>query len=561
MAGPRESSSPALPPGGGAAAPPRARRARRWLTPLGLQGKLILGFAVLLLGGIGFTSWLFISSSQITLSGVLGEQARQLAQTLAAAAEGPYLETNPHKLHHLSKGLLHGRNIVLLVFSDAHGRPLAAESRDPAYAATCAQGLSTPTGTQGLMQVYRRGTPALGQFLEVSAPVISRTEGGGVRLLGYITVGVSQSSEQSEIQKATLLGVTVGSLVFLVSLPLASGMIRRLFMPIHQLLAATNRIAAGHYDAQISTNDRPDEIGTLSRSFNAMVQRIRNQRQRLREANDSLERANRELEQKVRQRTAELESANTRLTAEIAEKEDFLRAVSHDLNAPLRNIGGMAAMLLMKHRDRFDEDVVHRLERIQKNVEVETDLISELLELSRIKTRRQRMEPLDLGQLVEELAGVFEQDLQQREIELKIETRLPMVLGERARLRMVFQNLIDNAIKYMGNGPRRCIRIGYREPAGGEQGMEFYVADSGMGIDSEDLARVFRVFRRGKNSAAENVPGKGVGLATVKSIIETYDGRIRVESEAGKGSTFRFTLHKRFAAPARHDAGPQQEAA
>jgi signal transduction histidine kinase len=503
----------------------------------------------LLLGGIGFISWLLISSSRNTLSGLLGEQARQLAETLSAAAEAPYLEANSQKLHHLGKGLLHSRNIVLLVFSDAEGRPLATESRDPAYAELCAQAVSTPTGTQGLMQVYRRSTPALGEFLEVSAPVVSRTSEGGVRLLGYVTVGVSQGGEQSEIQKATLLGVTVGCLVFLVSLPLASGMIRRLFMPIQQLLIATNRIAAGQYDSRIDT-DRPDEIGILARAFNSMVLRIRDHQRRLRMANDELETANRELEQKVRQRTRELESANARLTAEIAEKEDFLRAVSHDLNAPLRNIGGMAAMLLMKYRDRFDEDVVHRLERIQKNVEVETGLIGELLELSRIKTRRQKMELVELDGLVEELAGILEEDLRQRGIELKVETRLPAIIGERARLRMVFQNLIDNAIKYMGSGAERRIRVGHRQALDGQEGIEFYVADTGMGIDREDLARVFRVFRRGKNSAVEKVPGKGVGLATVKSIIETYDGRIWVESEGGRGSTFRFTLHKRCAAAA-----------
>src|SRR5205807_8220870 len=109
-----------------------------------------------------------------------------------------------------------------------------------------------------------------------------------------------------------------------------------------------------------------------------------------------VELSNQGLEGKVNQRTVQLEAANARLSSEIAEKEDFLRAVSHDLNAPLRNIAGMATMLLLKHRASFDEDVVHRLERIQKNVQVETDLISELLELSRIKTRRQKVETVAL---------------------------------------------------------------------------------------------------------------------------------------------------------------------
>src|ERR1044072_5065058 len=141
----------------------------------------------------------------------------------------------------------------------------------------------------------------------------------------------------------------------------------------------------------------------LGGSFNEMVRKIREHQNQLRVANERLAEANKGLEEKVKQRTRELEHTNTRLSSEIAEKEDFLRAVSHDLNAPLRNISGMAAMLLIKYRERFDEDIIHRLERIRKNVELETDLIAELLELSRIKTRRQQMESVNIGALVDDV--------------------------------------------------------------------------------------------------------------------------------------------------------------
>jgi signal transduction histidine kinase len=107
----------------------------------------------------------------------------------------------------------------------------------------------------------------------------------------------------------------------------------------------------------------------------------------------------------------------------------------------------------------------------------------------------------------------------------------------------VFQNLIDNAIKYMGdgsNGGARRISVGCELR---DSEAEFYVQDTGIGIDPEDLDKVFFVFRRGKNPAVQNVAGKGVGLASVKSIIETYSGTIWVESEVGKGSTFRFTIN------------------
>src|SRR5207244_1196682 len=144
-----------------------------------------------------------------------------------------------------------------------------------------------------------------------------------------------------------------------------------------------------------------------------------------------LEQANKQLENRVEKRTAQLAAANKRLSSEISEKEEFLRAVSHDLNAPLRNISGMAGMLLVKHRQKFDEHIIHRLERIQKNVEADTELIGELLELSRIKTRRQQMAIVDLGQVIEDVRGLFENDLRTRNIELIIDTPLPMLHCER----------------------------------------------------------------------------------------------------------------------------------
>jgi signal transduction histidine kinase len=184
---------------------------------------------------------------------------------------------------------------------------------------------------------------------------------------------------------------------------------------------------------------------------------------------------------------------------------------------------------------------------------VETDLITELLELSRIKTRRQKMEPVDIGAMVTELAEMFENDLKTQGIRFVIDTPLPVLTCERARMRQVFQNLVDNAIKYMGDARGvREIHVGCRTRS---SEAEFYVSDTGIGIDPEDLDQVFFVFRRGRNTAANNIVGKGVGLASVKSIIETYSGTIWVESAPGQGSTFRFTINGRYV-PALHRQAP-----
>ena len=117
------------------------------------------------------------------------------------------------------------------------------------------------------------------------------------------------------------------------------------------------------------------------------------------------------------------------------------------------------------------------------------------------------MEPVDIAQVIEGLRGIFENDLRSRRIDLIVDTRLPTLNAEKMRLRQLFQNLIDNAIKYMGDGPTREIHIGC--------GMtpteaEFYVRDTGIGIDPDDIEKVFFVFRRGRNTIAQSIAGKGV---------------------------------------------------
>ncbi|MFI5381671.1 MAG: ATP-binding protein [Tepidisphaerales bacterium] len=517
---------------------------RRCTGRLGLQGKLVLAFSMLLLTALATAIGFALQRGESTLSGLMGEQARQLSQTLAYAAVDPYVSGDADQLHRLGSDLIRSRNIVLVAFFDAQGKPLTTACRDPDF--QIGRSPEAWPRPQSLMRVEQRHLPTLGNFLQVTAPVLDHrapqkawahagpdASAYGVRLHGYITVGVAQDVAQADLHRASMVAMVLGLIIFVLCLPLATALIHRIFLPIRQLVAATNRISAGEYDAHVGM-DRPDEIGRLARSFNEMVDRIHEHRR-------NLENANRELEDKVRSRTSELEASNHRLSAEIAEKEDFLRAVSHDLNAPLRNIGGMATLLLTKYRGRLDEEVAHRLDRIRRNVEAEADLIAELLELSRIKTRRHKMERVEMNGLVRELIDCFEPDLKEKDITIGIERTLPPLVCERMRMRQVFQNLIDNAIKYIGDGPRRRIDIGWDETPGGN---EFYVRDTGLGIHAEDMEKVFYVFRRGKNAAGTQVPGKGVGLASVKSIIETYGGRIWIESELGRGSTFRFVIPK-----------------
>jgi signal transduction histidine kinase len=567
----------------------RAPWYRRISAHTGLQGKLVLSFMLLLTLSMASALWLFLNESHVVLERVMAEQSRAVSQTLAMAIEGPLGRRDVPDLQRVGRELLRNPDLLAVAFYGSDGDMVAVATQHPDLDAARRELGANPRDQIGdLLVTHTRRSGRLGSYTQITAPVTTArqlTPGGrqvGARLVGYVTLCFSNMEDEQQLARVGHLLVLIGGVAALVSLPLVYVTVHRIFHPIRQLVEATDRIANGDLHAQVAVN-RPDVIGTLARSFNEMVKTVRRQQHelgdanaqlaeaniRLAEANEQLEHANHDLENTVTQRTAQLEAANKRLMAEIAEKEDFLRAVSHDLNAPLRNISGMASMLLHKHRDTFQDDVVNRLERIQKNVEVETDLIAELLELSRIKTRRLKLEPVDLNVLVAEVAEVFEHDLRGRGIDFVIDAPLPQLNCERARFRQVFQNLIDNAIKYMGEGsvvgdqgsgdegtsalvlnpepgtpnPLKEIHVGCT--VRGDE-AEFYVRDTGIGIDPEDRDKVFYVFRRGKGAAVQNVAGKGVGLASVKSIVETYNGSIWVESTPGSGSTFKFTVNGQY---------------
>jgi signal transduction histidine kinase len=514
---------------------------RRVSMRLGLEVKLILSFMAVLCAAMGVTCLCFIQETHRRLADIMGEQARQVATSLALTSERLASTDDWEALNRRAQELIKGRSILFVGFLDSTGSPRTLASRDLEFTLANLQ-----FNSQSLMQVNKRQLKSAGECLEVTVPIFSLPNLPGIafsgerrlsgpKLLGYVSVGLSQAREEMEIYRVQYLVIGTTCAMVVLSMPMAWLLVRRIFLPIRKLVAVTQQIRSGNLDARAEIN-RPDVIGDLSRCFDDMTRWI------IKQQND-LAAANRDLEHKVEQRTAQLEAANKRLSSEISEKDEFLRAVSHDLNAPLRNISGMVAMLLSKHREAFDEDVIYRLQRVQSNVDVEADLIGELLELSRIKTRRQTMEPVEVDRVIEELRAMLENDLKSKAISLIVDTALPVLSAEKMRVRQLFQNLIDNAIKYMGDSATREIHVGCRMLA---SEAEFYVSDTGIGIDPDELDKVFLIFRRGKNTVSQNIPGKGVGLASVKSIVETYSGTIGVTSQRGQGSEFRFTINGRF---------------
>ena len=226
---------------------------------------------------------------------------------------------------------------------------------------------------------------------------------------------------------------------------------------------------------------------------------------------------------------AELESKN-------AELERFTYTVSHDLKSPLFTIRGFLGYLEKDAASGNQERLKSDIQRINDATEKMQRLLNELLELSRIGRLMNESQPVSFGELAHEVLELVQGRIMERGITVHIQSDLPTVFGDRQRLAEVLQNLIDNAAKFIGNQTEPRIEIGQW---GDDEGKPvFYVKDNGIGIQTEHHDRIFGLF----NKLDIKSDGTGIGLSIVKRIVEVHGGRIWVESEAGKGSTFYFTL-------------------
>ncbi len=221
-----------------------------------------------------------------------------------------------------------------------------------------------------------------------------------------------------------------------------------------------------------------------------------------------------------------------------AELERYTYTVSHDLTSPLVTITGFLGMIEKSAIEGDVEQVRTDISRIMGTTHRMKQLLDELLELSRIGRVVHPPRDVALSSLVQEaIEGVLRPE-DRETFEIRVSENLPTVRGDRIRLRQVFQNLVDNAVKFIGDQPQPRIEIGLRRDEEGRERI-FFVRDNGIGISEEKREKVFGLFDKLDKSSR----GSGIGLALVKRIVKIHGGRIWVESAGlGKGSCFCLTL-------------------
>jgi PAS domain S-box-containing protein len=238
---------------------------------------------------------------------------------------------------------------------------------------------------------------------------------------------------------------------------------------------------------------------------------------------------NSELEQRVRERTVELEAVNKEL-------ESFAYSVSHDFRAPLRALDGFSVSLTEKYHDQLDDQGLHYLNRIRNAAIYMSNLVDDLLKLSRITRTELQNEWTDLSKLAVETLAAMQENEPDRKVEISITSGLS-TKGDPHLLQIVLNNLLGNAWKFSSQEAQAKIEVG-RTVIDGEEA--FFVRDNGVGFNMAYADKLFGAFQR--LHGVNEFPGTGIGLATVQRIINRHGGRVWANSEIGKGATFYFTL-------------------
>ncbi|HTT57058.1 MAG TPA: response regulator [Opitutaceae bacterium] len=368
------------------------------------------------------------------------------------------------------------------------------------------------------------------------------------RLLGKLYLKADVTKLAAERFGDALRGM---ALIFLASCLLAmlvaQSLQRGLSGPITALARAAGRVAE-HQDFGVRVPEHGrDDIGTLTRSFNLMLQTIQQRnselvvaRKNAEDARESLREINEQLEQKVAERTAELERAVTAAKEANQAKSSFLAKMSHELRTPMNAIIGYSEMLLEDATDAGEERTAEDLRKILSAARHLLGLINDVLDLSKIEAGKMQLylETFDLQTLVHEVSSTIAPLVEKRKNQLVV-TCAPSIgsmYGDATKIRQTLLNLLSNASKFTENG-RIELKID-REVADNQVWVLMQVTDTGIGMNEEQMGRLFRAFTQADASTASKFGGTGLGLAISKQFAQMMGGDVTVKSKPGAGSTF-----------------------
>ncbi|MCC2674308.1 MAG: response regulator [Ramlibacter sp.] len=378
--------------------------------------------------------------------------------------------------------------------------------------------------------------------------MVQRPFGQDLGLRWTLVVAAPESDFTGDIRRARrqalLGGGALLALGTLMAFLLARGFGRRL----GRLSSAAEQLGRGEVPV-IESRSRIREERQLSQVLHDSALQLQSYRRQVEADAVALQQANETLEQRVANRTAQLEASREEALAAARAKAAFLATMSHEIRTPLNGVVGMSTLLAETPLNPEQRDY---LQTIRLSSDQLLAVINDVLDFSKIESGKMELEvePVSVRGAVEEACDIAAPRAREKGLELIIDIpehgsdAVPQaILGDITRLRQVLINLINNAVKFTARG-EVAVHVRLRQPADaqGRATLEFRVTDTGIGIPKDRLPSLFEAFSQVDASTTRKYGGSGLGLAICKRLVDLMGGELGVESDAGRGSTFWFTI-------------------
>jgi|GEM_PF-5797610 len=342
---------------------------------------------------------------------------------------------------------------------------------------------------------------------------------------------------ESNTQFALIVFALLTVIVVILAVIFAFLVVRGITQPLNKIVEASQRIVSGDLHVNTDINSR-DEIGILANAFNSMVKHVE-------ERTETIKTANEELFKKKQ----EMEILNEELVKANKTKSQFLANVSHELRTPLNSIMGFSELLSEKSFGELNEKQTQYVNYINTSGSHLLHLINNILDLSKIEAGKFELEPEEfpLADVIGEVLSIIRPMAYKKAVVVESKTTplSPTVRLDREKFKQIMLNLLSNAVKFNKSGGRVSIDWDISEEAKGdimERILHISVKDTGIGIKDEDIPKIFREFEQLDSSITREYGGTGLGMALTKKLVELHGGRIWVESEYGKDTTFNLVI-------------------
>lgn len=458
---------------------------------------------------------------------VMSRELMSLADVIGANSSAALVFNDPRAAEETLFALQEDSRIALAAIYTKEGNIFAAYARQP----SASEAIPVSPLADGMILEGRR--------MMIFHSIVLDHETIGTL---YIQADMQEMYTRVRVSAIIVLGILMTS--SLVAFFLAARLGDLISRPVLDL-AHTAAIISETQDYSIRvTGSGQDELGRLIDGFNSMLIQIERRDSALQDSRDRLEIA-------VEERTRQLQEAKERAEEASHHKSLFLSNMSHELRTPLNSIIGFAWLL----QDPAVSLLTEKQTRFARNIATSGEhllaLINDLLDLSKVEAGKLRLhlQQLSLQEAIETAVGAIRLQAEQKQLilDLSMESELPIVIADATRFRQILYNLLSNAVKFTPTGGK--IDVIARARAGGEGSefaydcVEIAVADSGIGIKSEDLPKLFQIFTQLDPALTKQFEGTGLGLALTKQLVELHGGSIWATSDGqDRGSTFTVRL-------------------